>query len=228
MFPCGPYTALTILSGEAEDVVAQHHKWNHAPRLPNNEWLLAIWDQQNSQVSSSASHTDDAADAINNLESPPLDSIPHTPANQASNNIDSSHMPLGTTSASGIMPDNNSDPSQLQHYTPPVCDIIERVKQISHCDIASVNSFPLCADFNCKAVEYINEAIVEHCLQGLLIPQGMWHSPTCIGTDIIAHKGWWPWYTSGITKLVSIRLITDFASNEVSALGRSQQLVFCT
>ena len=38
---------------------------------------------------------------------------------------------------------NNADPSQLQSYPPMVCDIIERTKQFSHCDIASVNSFPL-------------------------------------------------------------------------------------
>ena len=119
------------------------------------------------------------------------------------------------------MPNSNSDPSHLQHYTLPVHDIIECAKQISHCDIAAVNSFPLHADFNCKAVEYVNEAIAERRLQGLLIPQGMWHSLMSIEADIITHKGWWLQYTSGITKLVSIRLITNTVSNEFSALGRS-------
>jgi len=70
------------------------------------------------------------------------------------------------------MPDGNSDPSQLQFYTPPVCDIIERAKQISHCNIVSVNSFPLHADFNHKASEYMNEAIAERCSRGLVIPNG--------------------------------------------------------
>ena len=41
-----------------------------------------------------------------------------------------------------IVPEN-ADPLQLQSYPPAVRDIIERAKQFSHCDIASVNSFPL-------------------------------------------------------------------------------------
>ncbi|KIM67377.1 hypothetical protein SCLCIDRAFT_108122 [Scleroderma citrinum Foug A] len=65
------------------------------------------------------------------------------------------------------MPNSKSDPSHLQHYTPPVHDIIEHAKQISHCDIAAVNSFPLCADFNCKAVEYVNVAITKCHLRDL-------------------------------------------------------------
>ena len=54
--------------------------------------------------------------------------------------------PAAVSVALGVMPEGNSDPSQLQFYTPPVRDIIEHAKQISHCDIASVNSFPLCVD----------------------------------------------------------------------------------
>lgn len=128
---------------------------------------MAIRNQQNPQVSNGASRTDDAVNALDDLEP---DSVPLP--SQASKDVDPSHPPRAT-SASGIMPNNNSDPSQLQHYTPPVCDIIKHAKQISHCDLASVNSFPLHADFNRKAVEYINEAIAEHRSRGLLIPQGM-------------------------------------------------------
>ena len=43
----------------------------------------------------------------------------------------------------------------------------------SHCDIASVNSFPLQSDFNSKAVKYINEAIAEWHGHSLLIPNVM-------------------------------------------------------
>ncbi|KAI6009259.1 hypothetical protein BKA83DRAFT_43855, partial [Pisolithus microcarpus] len=75
-----------------------------------------------------------------------------------------------------------SDPSHLQFYTPPVCDIIEHAKQISHCNIASVNSFPLCADFNCKAPEYMNE--------GLRL------------IYMMVRKGWWPQCSPDITKLL--------------------------
>ncbi|KAI6008523.1 hypothetical protein EDC04DRAFT_2610924 [Pisolithus marmoratus] len=77
------------------------------------------------------------------------------------------------------IPNSNSDPSHLQFYTLPVHDIIKHVKQISHCDIVSNNSFPLHADFNHKAPEYMNEAIAEHCSQDLAIPDtdhGNWHS----------------------------------------------------
>jgi len=106
------------LSGEAEDVVTQHRQRNHAPHLPNNEQLLAIWNQQSPQVSSGASGTNDAVDILDDLESPAPDSVPCAPTSQASNNVDTSYPPLGATSTSGIMPNSNSDLSQLQHYTP--------------------------------------------------------------------------------------------------------------
>ena len=147
MFPYCPYVVLTILPGEAEDVVAQHHQHNCAPRLPDNEQPLAIQSQQNPQVSSGTNHTNDTVNALDDQE---LDSV--RLSGQASKDVDPSHPPR-VTSVSGIMPDNNSDPLQLQHYTPPVHDIIECAKQISHCDLTSVNSFPLRANFNHKAVE---------------------------------------------------------------------------
>ncbi|KAL4072387.1 hypothetical protein V8B97DRAFT_2023551 [Scleroderma yunnanense] len=65
--------------------------------------------------------------------------IPPIPTSQVSND-------LGAKSMSSIMPDNNSDLLQLQHYAPSIHDIIECAKKISHCNIASVNSFPLCWD----------------------------------------------------------------------------------
>ncbi|KAI6041977.1 hypothetical protein EDC04DRAFT_2601282 [Pisolithus marmoratus] len=83
------------------------------------------------------------------------------------------------------MSDGSSDLSQLQFYPPSVCDIIEHAKQISHCDIAAVNSFPLHVDFNSKASEYMVKAIAEHCSKGLLIPDG-----------------WWLHYATGIMKLL--------------------------
>ncbi|KAI6107694.1 hypothetical protein EDD17DRAFT_1759780 [Pisolithus thermaeus] len=95
-------------------------------------------------------------------------------------------IPLPVTSVtSGIVPDSNSDPSHLQFYTPPICDIIKCAKQISHCDIMPINLFPLHADFNHKAPEYVNEAIAKHHSPGLAIPDG-----------------WWPQYSPNITKLL--------------------------
>ena len=50
-----------------------------------------------------------------------------------------------------------TEPWQLQYYDPPTCDVIERAKQFSHCDAASINPFPNRAAFNMQAVEYIND-----------------------------------------------------------------------
>ena len=91
--------------------------------------------------------------------------------------------PAAASVALGVMPEGNSDPSQLQFYTPPVRDIIECAKQISHCNIASVNSFPLHVDFNCKATKYMNEAIAERRSRDLLIPQGLSYSLIRTKTD---------------------------------------------
>ncbi|KAI6027144.1 hypothetical protein EDC04DRAFT_2605907 [Pisolithus marmoratus] len=99
--------------------------------------------------------------------------------------IPSHPLPAATSTTSGRMSDVNSDLSQLQFYSPSVHDILEHAKQISHCDLAAVNSFPLHADFSCKASEYIIEAIAEHHSKGLLIPDE-----------------WWPHYMTGITKLL--------------------------
>ena len=67
---------------------------------------------------------------------------------------------------------DNGDPSQLNFYPPVVRDIIERAKQFSHCDLASINSFPLRPHFKTKASEYVNKAIAERRNLGLLVPEG--------------------------------------------------------
>jgi len=96
---------------------------------------------------------------------------------------------VATSVASGTMPNSGSDPSQLQFYMPPVRDIIEQAKQIFHCDVASVNSFPLHVGFNSKAVEYINEAIAECRSQGLPIPKGRWPFFTRTEADVLYITG---------------------------------------
>ncbi|KIJ13947.1 hypothetical protein PAXINDRAFT_156328 [Paxillus involutus ATCC 200175] len=122
-------------------------------------------------------------DDLDDLETPILALI-QSPAQQSTSatNIDPPSVACPVvavaSSTSGTIPDNN-DPSQLQFYAPSIRDIIERAKQFSHCDITSANSFPLCPDFNNKAVEYMNEAIAE-C-----------HS-----------RGWWPQYMPDITRLL--------------------------
>lgn len=151
--------------------MAQHRQRNRAPALPDNARLLAVRGQQSSRTSSRASrHVSRPADNLDGQEL--VSSGLHQPVSAAETlPVDS---PLVVESNTpGLMPDSNSDPSQLQHYSPAVRDIIERAKQISHCDIASVNSFPLRGDFNRKAVEYMNEAIAERRSRGLPIPDGM-------------------------------------------------------
>ncbi|KAI6041969.1 hypothetical protein EDC04DRAFT_2892470 [Pisolithus marmoratus] len=96
--------------------------------------------------------------------------------------------PIIPSATSGKMSDGNSDPSQLQFYPPSVCDIIEHAKQISHCDIAVVNSFPLCADFNSKASEYMYILLIACKNQGLIY--------------VAVHKGWWLHYATSIMKLL--------------------------
>ena len=65
-----------------------------------------------------------------------------------------------------------SEPWQLQYYDLLTCDVIERVKQFSHCDTASINLFPVRAEFNSTALEYVNEAIAECQSCGLIISEG--------------------------------------------------------
>ncbi|KAL4071213.1 hypothetical protein V8B97DRAFT_2024095 [Scleroderma yunnanense] len=72
-----------------------------------------------------------------------LEALIHPPISKMSSSTDVTPTPHPAPSVtSGIMPNSNSDPSQLHFYTLLVHDIIECAKQISHCDIVSVNSFP--------------------------------------------------------------------------------------
>lgn len=66
-----------------------------------------------------------------------------------------------------------SEPWQIQFYNPAVRNILEHAKQFSHCDTASINAFPLHAQFNVKAAEYVEEAISERQSQGLFVGEGM-------------------------------------------------------
>ena len=68
----------------------------------------------------------------------------------------------------------NTNPSQLHFYPLAICDIIEHAKQLSRCDLGSINAFPLRAQFNTKAADYINEVITEWHAWGLTIPTGRW------------------------------------------------------
>ena len=103
----------------------------------------------------------------------------------SSSSAEAAPTPLPSTSViSGIVPNSNSGPFYLQFYTPPVCDIIEHAKQISHCNIASINSFPLHADFNHKSSEYMNQVIAKCWSHSLSIPDGRYWLLTGIKSNV--------------------------------------------
>ena len=60
----------------------------------------------------------------------------------------------------------------LQYYDPLTCDTIEHTKQFSHCDATSINPFPIRAEFNSMALEYVNEAITKCQSHSLIILEG--------------------------------------------------------
>ena len=162
----------SCLVEDTEDVVAQHHQWNCAPRLPDNAQLLAVRRWQISQNSQSAGGEDNhEGSVVNDLNF--ADARPSVPTTDVySQPPSSSHkQPPATLGMSGVLADD-ADPSQLQSYSPAVRDIIKCAKQFSHCDIASINSFLLRPDFNRKAVKYINEATAKRLNQGLSVPEG--------------------------------------------------------
>ena len=155
-----------------EDVVAQHHQHNCPPRLPNNAQLFAIRSQQGSQrveqTHSAASDTDQHSRSVSRTHSAAYDTdeIEAPISSHLQEAVmqllptDSNSLPTARLASFGVHADSG-DPSQLGFYSPPVRDIIKRAKQISHCNLASLNSFPLHPQFNTKASEYINEAIIE-------------------------------------------------------------------
>ena len=142
---------------QPEDIVTGHCQRNHVPRLPSNTKLLAARQQQTlstNQVAGEASHN-------GNGQEPPIPSK----TSQETTTTSKSSRPVCPTS-------EHAEPSQLQFYDPPTCDIIKRTKQFSHCDAASINAFPVCATFNIGAIKYINEAIAERQSRGLIISDG--------------------------------------------------------
>ncbi|KAI5985787.1 hypothetical protein EDD15DRAFT_2373883 [Pisolithus albus] len=100
---------------EVEDVIAQHRQCNHGPRLPNTSQLTAVCIRQTSEGPHHVSHSN-----VDGQPPPTTDVVPSHP------------LPAATSTASGRMPNANSDPSHLQFYPPSVRNILECAKQISH------------------------------------------------------------------------------------------------
>ncbi|KAI6000636.1 hypothetical protein EDD15DRAFT_2362122 [Pisolithus albus] len=152
------------VNANTEDVVAAHRQRNRAPRVPSNSQLHVIREQQASASS----------------QLPQTQGMTHPPSatSQSLGGINPPTPPVGPAT-------QGAEPWQIQFYKPAVQDVLERAKQFSYCDAASINSFPLRAHFNIKAIEYVEEAISERRSQGLPV------------TD-----GWWPHHANDICKLL--------------------------
>ena len=137
---------------DAGDVVAQHHQRNHPPRLPDNAQLTVIRNQQMSEEPHSASRSRSVTSGVSTPISADVHAEPSSLLPTDVNSVTQSRLPSSIKFMSG---NDNGDPSQLNFYPPVVRDIIERTKQFSHCNLASINLFPLRPHFKTKASEYI-------------------------------------------------------------------------
>ncbi|KAF8546902.1 hypothetical protein OG21DRAFT_1527525 [Imleria badia] len=63
---------------------------------------------------------------------------------------------------------------QIQFYKPAVQEILDHAKEFSHCDAASMNTFPLRTQFNTLAIEYMEEAVRERRSRSLSVSNGWW------------------------------------------------------
>ncbi|KAF8558083.1 hypothetical protein OG21DRAFT_1519960 [Imleria badia] len=161
---------------EVEDVVAQHHQRNRVPPLPTNTQLLAVCDKQQAQCSHSATCTSIAANDTNDLnhDVPVSTSVQPPTAPPSTSTTSIKPPPQASLPHVASKQSKNANPSQLHFYPLAIRDVIECAKQISHCNLASINSFPLCPHLNAKSSNYVNEAIAERHNRGLAIPTGWW------------------------------------------------------
>ena len=195
---------LTIWLGEVKDVVAQYHHCNCGPCLPNNAWLMAICNQQTSEASHCVSWS--KVDDLDNLETP-IDPPTSQPSPSTTDVVLSTHshpLPPASPTTAGIIPDGNSDPSQLL-YTPPVHNIIERANK------SPIVTLCLSTHFHCmwtsttrllniwmKPLLNVTPKVYQFQMVGA--NDHLWE----LRPDVYIYKGWWPQYMPGITKLVHI------------------------
>lgn len=195
--------------GSAEDVVTLHRQRNRAPRLPSNTQLAAVRHQQRAaSMTASSQHEAPQLAAVRHQQraasvtASSQHEAPQVPEFEAHAEPSRQRSHVGSTAEC-------ADPSQLQFYEPAVRDIIERAKQFSRCDAASINAFPHRTEFNKHASEYVEEAVHEREARSLIVPLG---KHTYIGTvQTVAHclsiVGWWPQYRDDICKLVRLYFV---------------------
>ena len=149
----------------------QHHQRNRPPQLPDNREIMTIRNWQASQHSRSVSCTNSIVEA-DGVDAP-IFQCSHAAYSPGDTNSPAISLPQSAFgSVVSALRLDNADSPQLRFYPPPMRDIIKRAKQLSHCNLASINSFLMCPQFNTKAEEYMNEAIIEHRCCGLVISEG--------------------------------------------------------
>ncbi|KAI5980661.1 hypothetical protein EDD15DRAFT_2381695 [Pisolithus albus] len=122
---------------EAEDIVAAHRKRNRAPRLPSSTQLLATKQRQTSSTTSVG---------LGDQGTPPITQVPakSQEISSATETAIHGHGISDTDATKPVGPaTEGAEPWQLQYYDPSARDIIDRAKQFSHCDAASINAFPV-------------------------------------------------------------------------------------
>ncbi|KAI5984239.1 hypothetical protein EDC04DRAFT_2914417 [Pisolithus marmoratus] len=169
------------MNNNAKDVVAAHQQCNCALRLPNNFQLNAIWDWQSST-----------------LHQVPQTQSATSPPSGVSQSSEAVNPPVPPVSPAVV----KAEPWQIHFYKPAVQDILECVKQFSHCDAASINAVPLRAHFNTKAVEYMEEAISKRLSHGLSVS-----------------NGWWPHYMNDVTRLNCCKVNSGIAKDLLGDCG---------
>lgn len=193
-----------------EDVVAHHRRRNPAPRLPSTSQLAAVRHQQRASISTTRSSrsTPAVVSSQDEVAGPPQTQSDRRHQQRAISTtrvLQSTPAVVSSQGEAAQSPQTQSDrrdepsrpksrigeavtPSQLQFYPPAFRDIIERAKQFSHCDAASINAFPHRTEFNRHVQEYVDEAIQERRAHSLLVPDGKSSVLSDVTTDHAPHR----------------------------------------
>ncbi|KAH7917601.1 hypothetical protein BV22DRAFT_1135273 [Leucogyrophana mollusca] len=168
--PCD-HSALPDLESteDTHDVLEQHHLCNRAPRPPDPNQLNAKDFQSDQEDEELEAPPSTQPLQPTSCQPTPRQSgkRPHQSAKQCHQSVKqrphSSHKDLHVKA------------TQLQFFPHKWKDTIERAKQFTYCDAASLNGFPDRTQFlRAKAREYVLEAIAKREAKGVVLPDGIW------------------------------------------------------
>ena len=152
-FLCFPNTRFVLMASltgnpvtharEVEDIVTAHRQRNRAPRLPSSSQLLAAKQRQTSSSRTQVGNEHPETSSTTQVAATPQRNPITAPTTNEEHGVnDTSNLrPIGPAT-------EGAEPWQMQYYDPSTRDIIERAKQFSHCDAASISAFPLRPAFN--------------------------------------------------------------------------------